>query len=312
MSRHAHTRTVPSGTCYWALLRPESLPRARNGTGSDLGVAREYLDALLAEDLPVSIDDVHAVYVRASDATVIACAIGRDQLHGLKGDALHLTPDALPTFVAGHAIEIDSLNLLVGDFEPVPLARERGHARLIAAAASVALCVLASVGLLRRANSLRQEIAANDSLAVSTARVAIANASSTSGDTARPNDIGVGNALFHMRETLASLRATRSIDPSTSPDAIAPLASLLSEMPHTESLRTDSLSVTPGTISLNLATDHDPQALLANLSAPSGFTMTEPRYTTTTTGTTQLAIQMRRTLPTSPSASPPSTTEGAR
>lgn len=286
-------RTLPASACYWAVIEPSAVASSQRSRGQ-VGIAREYLDALIADELPVPIEDVHTVYARAADASIIACAIDRSRLTELKGDALRLTPESLPEFVAGREVDPDELNLLVGAFEPAPLVRERGRARVALVAAAIAMCVLASIGLLRRAGALDREALANDARALSAARASLSAAAPSSGNASfRPLEVTLSTALFQLREQLGVMRATRSLDPRTSPDASAPLAALLASMPKAESLRTDSLSVNANGISLNLATDHDPQAILARLAAPNGFALTEPRYSTTPGGTTQLAIQMR-------------------
>ena len=49
----------------------------------------------------------------------------------------------------------------------------------------------------------------------------------------------------------------------------------------------------PSTITLNVATDADPQVFLKSLAAPVGWTLDEPRLSTSK-GSATLAIQMRR------------------
>jgi len=106
--------------------------------------------AMLQEDLPVATEDIHAVGAVAIDGKLVVCAARREALREVPADVLRLSRTFSPPSSSPRSIP-RAFNLLVGDFEPAPLRKERGRRRaVLTATTAVVACVLA-VGLSRRA-----------------------------------------------------------------------------------------------------------------------------------------------------------------
>jgi hypothetical protein len=72
--------------------------------------------------------------------------------------------------------------------------------------------------------------------------------------------------------------------PIMSPDAAAALASLLSLWPKELECQTDSVQVGPTTMTLSLTVAKDARPFLTAIKPPDGWTMDEPRLTSTGDG----------------------------
>lgn len=275
--------TRPSEEFYWSILTlDEGAPKSRR-----VRPTRDFLDSLLEEDLPLDLGEVHASYTQLPDGRYLACAAPRALLATLPPEALSLSPQAIPDSldVDGNGL-CSHLNLLTGEFEPRELKRERSKRWTFATTACLACSLLLTIGLARRSASARDSARALDAATIGLAKAALPDKSPT-----------LASAAYLTQQELASLRTLRSTEASSirSPDAVAPLADLLGHLPRTTSLRTDVLAVTPQTITLNVATDADPQIFLKALTPPSGWSLDEPRLTASRgEGATTLAIQMHR------------------
>lgn len=275
--------TLPEGEFYWSVLSPgDADPKGRR-----VRPTRDCLDSLFEEDLPLGIEEVHAVYASLPDGRFLACGAPRALLDALPPDALSLTPESAPESLGIDAGDLcGRLNLLTGEFEPRELKRERSKRWTFATTACLACSLLLTIGLARRSASARDSARALDAATIGLAKAALPDKSPT-----------LASAAYLTQQELASLRTLRSTEASSirSPDAVAPLADLLGHLPRTTSLRTDVLAVTSQTITLNVATDADPQAFLKGLTPPAGWSLDEPRLTASRgEGATTLAIQMRR------------------
>lgn len=268
---------------YWSVLTlDEAAPKGRR-----VRPTRDFLDSLFEEDLPLSLSELHAVYTPLPNGRFLTCAAPRALLAALPPDTLSLTPESVPESLGIDAGDLcGHLNLLTGDFEPRELVRERSKRWTIAAVTCMACSLLLTIGLARRAASARDSARAFDGATIGLAKAALPDKTPT-----------LTSAAYLTKQELTSLRTLRSADASSArtPDAVAPLVDLLGRLPRTTSLRTDVLAVTPQTITLNVATDADPQVFLKGLTPPAGWTLDEPRLTASRgEGATTLAIQMRR------------------
>ena len=108
--------------------------------------------SILQEDLPVPVEDIHAVGAVGVDGRLVVCAARRDALRDVPADVLRLSPEDVPAFIEPK-IDAAAFNLLVGDFEPVSLRKERGRRTAMLTAAAVAIACILSVGLSRRAEA---------------------------------------------------------------------------------------------------------------------------------------------------------------
>jgi hypothetical protein len=284
MSQHANPQLPfaesrhivwPANRFYWSVVDA--------GVGSSRP-SDDYLDSLAEPDFPFSLDDLHVVHTPLRDGAYLACALRKVDLDALPEGTLTLAPDALPESMREEGA-VPTVNLLVKQYEPRLLVRERTRRWMIATGSVVAALLLLTVGLIRRSAAWSERAAELARASETSIREAIS--SGTASD--------VTPTLWSLEREIESLRATRADEAkvNASPDATLVLASVLASFPRTQSLRTDVLAVSPTTITLNVATDADPQAFLKALAAPAGWTLDEPRLSTSK-GSATLAIQMRR------------------
>jgi hypothetical protein len=283
MSQHASATPItsnshivwPATRFYWSVVDA--------GTGTSRP-SDDYLNSLAEPDFPLSLDELHVVHTPLRGGAFLACALPKSDLDALPAGALTLTPEAVPDGMSAEA-EVPTLNLLVNQYEPRLLVRERTRRWIIATGSVAAALLLLTVGLIRRSAAWSEQAA---ELAKHTEKIILEAIPPTTASDVTPT-------LWSLEREIESLRATRADEAkvNTSPDAALALATVLATFPRTQSLRTDVLAVSPTTITLNVATDADPQAFLKTLAAPFGWTLEEPRLSTSK-GSATLAIQMRR------------------
>lgn len=263
----------------WAVLEAPGVPiRSSRPPGA------EALDLAMAEQVPLSMEDLHAVYARLDSHWVLACAAPRADLAALDPGTLSLHPASLPNFVGRPSDDL-SLNLLVGDFEPAALRRTRTmHARTIVAATIMLSCLVA-VGLLRRASHAEETVLA-------------ANRDSLRAAAAAMPDVPPDSPLLTMRfrDELDLLRRTRQPQATQGFDAASTLADVLTtwpvSLPVIHPAETRSISVTPTSLSLTVGLEDDAATFLEELGTPPGWKREEPRITRSNRGV-QASIQYR-------------------
>lgn len=270
----------PPDRFYWAVLDVPGVPiRSPRPPGA------EALDLALSDEVPLPMEGLHAVYARLDDPRVLACAAPRTDLTALDAGALELLPSALPDFV-GRPVNDLSLNLLVGDFEPVTLRRaRRTHAHALAATILVLSC-LAAIGLLRRASYAEETVLAADRDAVRAAAAAMPDV---------PRDSAL--LTIRLRDELDLLRRTRRPQAVHSFDAAVTLADVLAAWPATlpasSPASTQTISITPTSLSMIVGLEQDAATFLDGLGTPPGWRRNEPRVTRSASGV-QTSIQYQR------------------
>lgn len=261
---------------------------------------------LMEDDLPIESEHLHAVGVRLDDRRVLACAASREELSALDPSIVTLTPTSIPQGVpGGDSVDPGLLNLLIDDFEPLPLRHERRTRTQILLGTLMLLSLVAAVGLWRRAAAWNNAARAMDThaqqLLTSTAAGAQQVLSSAASESLLDSE------LQRLRQTRWGSGSTSGNTPAT--DATEALAGYLSLWPHDPrhaKVRTDFLSVTPASIALSLrmvrgedaneselSSPTEPTAFIAKLPRPAGWIMDEPRLTARD-GNASLAIQLRR------------------
>jgi hypothetical protein len=244
----------PAERFFWSVLEA---PGVRADNGLPAGVL-----PLLQEDLPVPVEDVHAVGTPTSDGRLLVCAARREDLRELPGSTLALCPEDVPAFVEPKA-NPSAFNLLVGELEPTPLRRERNRRRAFLTLAAAAVACLTAVGLARRSQSW-----------------------SRTGQEARAASAAVASNPITLHNELERLRKAPRIEAKTltSPDAAVALALLLSAWPKELECQTESVSVGPATMTLSLTVAKDARPFLSALKPPDGWMLDEPRLTATSDG----------------------------
>lgn len=247
----------PATSFYWAILEAPGYRRA--------GPLPPGLVAMLADEIPPPIEDVHAVGTAIGNGRILACAAPRDQLTGIDSAIRILTPSELPPGVELTADTVTRLNLLVGAFEPASIRRERWR-RHVARAALVALvATLLTIGLLRRAMHWRA--------VESQARLAQQQfTAGLFGDGPPPE-----HALMSLDAELGHLRELARSRPEAPNDASVQLASLLKSWPADTPSNPQSIAVDRSGINVSVSVEGDPAPFLAAFKAPDGWTLDQPR-----------------------------------
>ncbi len=259
----------PCERFYWSILDTSLIPDGEKATD-------ERLRFLLEPELPVPLDDVHAVFVPAvgSSKSVVACALSKDILQReVPAEALTLGPGGAPAFMRdtlGEDFDSSTLNLLVGDFEPATVRSWRRRTTLAALAAVVLAFALALIGIERRVATARDEGESFRSRRESLVAAAL-------------GPPPPGNGLPPELRLAAELRALRQTrhqsDAIPSPvDATARLIDLLSHWPLGIPTRIESVVVSDTAIHVRgLVSENDAaQRLATATSALAGMQMSFP------------------------------------
>lgn len=261
---------LPAERFYWAVL---PVP----GVGRTLAATPAVLTQMLEPEVPLPPSELHAAFLRLDDNRVLACAMAKAELAG--ADAISIKPAAAPDFV-GRPHDLDSLELLTGEFLPRPIRRERSRRWAAVLASLLIVATLVCIGFARRAANWRGVEAAADAAA----RSLLAEAIGT------PTAAREGVAL--LAEQLGRERSLQRAAPDT-PDAAHTLSTFLSEFPRGTELRTELVSITPTTVSVNLTFPDDPRPFLRSLRPLQGWSLDEPRLSKDGTST-RVSIQYRR------------------
>ncbi len=223
----------PNERFYWAILDVSVLPR-------HLRHSAEHRGFLLEGELPIAIESVQAAYTVLSEDRLLACAVERDVLDAEVDPGVRvLTPESAPDgLIAENAVDLDRLNVLTGAYRPT--ATRAAHHRFVALACGlvIALVVVATAGLLRRASLLQgaardAEIATHEAL------------ESALGRTLRTDPGSVSIASLELDNRVAAIARTR--DASTADrtvfDAAAALSALLGTWPDTVAVEVQQLTL---------------------------------------------------------------------
>ena len=260
----------PPERFFWGTLDAPGIQRP--------GVLPSAMALTFADVVPVPIEDLHAVMAPFGDSEsnssgrVVVCAARRAELEPLVASARSLVPASLPAFIGqgGSRPPSLSLNLLVGDFEPI-VSRQRRH-RLISRAAMlwIALMAIALVGFLRR-TSLSDEHAESYRAARDQAVEAVLP----------------GGTAMDLRDVVERLE--RRVEARRAADRPADVSSVLAAFLRSWPLELgsdasaapeiQSISLNERRMALSVLVNGDPSHLLERLNAPDGWTLNEPRLT---------------------------------
>jgi hypothetical protein len=225
--------TVRAERLYWAVLDPRPLGRPR--------IADAESGYLFEDALPLPIESVHASYRRLSDGGVVACGIDRDRMQAFdRQKLLSVTPDRIPepvvAAVGGGDVHPADFNLLVGPYEPIPVARLRRRAVVVAATLALASLALVSVGVVRRVGAIDRATATVDGHRSEILRVAYPDRSGEGTVSSIPPELRL---LGEVRR----LASTRSSELPELPDAAPGLAAIVAAWPEGVEARCDAITV---------------------------------------------------------------------
>jgi hypothetical protein len=250
-----HTERRPAQSFYWATI---------DGLGwKTAGPLPAALLPVLADEIPIALEDVHAVCAPLDLGRLLVCACPRAALASADTAASTLVPDSLPDGVSCDA-EAGGFNLLVGEFEPPPIRRARRARHLHPACACLICLVLIGLGFARRAH----------------------HASAAAGQAAKAADVVLSHLTPDKRENsvmeqvgfvrAAADAASRARAPA---DAAAGLEALLKSWPASITCKPQSVSVSEGGVSFGVMVEGDPAPFLKAFIPPPGTALDEPRIT---------------------------------
>lgn len=241
----------------------------------------------LAEQVPVAIEELHAVYARAGEQLVV-CAARRTDLEVLGPGCRSLHPAELPPGLCDDPGAAARLNLLVGAFEPLVARRARTRRDVLRLATALLLIALITAGFVRRAAHWDGVAAdARDAAQRLVERHALASAD--------PQAVGAELAKVQM----AAMGAAAA---RPAPDAALALCTLLKAWPASVPCKPQSIGVTESGVTVSILVEGDPSEFLRAFTPPPGWTMNEPRLNNTGT-LTRVAIDLRP-IETAPKGTP--------
>lgn len=235
----AHVRW-PVTRFYWSVIDTSNLP-TRRPDATQLGY-------LFEDVLPVSIDEIHAVFLPLDEHRHLACGVAHDHLtdHELN-DALTLGPQTLPPHLciedgtgdARYPIPDPAvINLLCGPHEPAPVKRLRRRARMLTAMTMAIVVTLIIFGMERRRAAALQSI--DRIKAEQDAVIASVIPSEARNAFAGPPELQLTAELRRLRQT----RAGSAPDESHA-DITGAVIALFSAWPHEVHLETESITIDP-------------------------------------------------------------------
>lgn len=274
----AHERW-PAERFYWALLDAPGMKEFKPGPLPP-GLMHD-----LADEVPVSTDDLHAV-AALHEGKLLVCAALRAELGALPVATTKLTPAELPSFGTSPA-SLDSLNLLVGEFEPASQRASRSRRHLLGLTTVALLAALLFIGFTRRA--------AHDH--------AIATQLRTTTDRAVAKVLPIGMPAEAIASEVARLKQASQATTQAAPaaDAAVALAALLRSWPAAVPCKPQSIAVSESGMTISVLVEGEYAPFLSSFTAPPGWTILEPRVNSTGGGgggdeVVRIAIDLKRDL----------------
>ena len=231
----------PASRFYWAVLTPAVLDKA-----GPVGTVppRATLETLLAEELPVDVADMHAVFVSLGERGVLACSVPITDMESLPESARTLGPNGVPAGLTEIVPPetVASLNLLQGLYEPACVRHARQAVLASATWIAAALIAIVGLGLHLQASADRRAAIEAQQAAELIARDAVATSAITQMDGAV--NAGQQNAIDQLHAVVTRLSRERGDQASNArpADAAMAMSELLSQWPKGLATRMDSLA----------------------------------------------------------------------
>ena len=244
--------TWPPERFFWAVLDASVLSAARTKRWRR---SSQRLGYLFEGVLPgLAIEEVHAVYRRlrgpspGAGQRYLACGLTRSVLEQEVGpQAVTLTPASLPSFVEDE-IELDRINLLTGSFLAKPVRTVQRRWLLHACVILIACTSLIIFGLERRVHGMQDQINGVVATKGRLVEQLLGPAPSRSGAPLQPGALRLTAELRRLEQTRSpDVAGTRMVDCS------AILSDVLARWPKDVHALTDSMSVTPTSITIRAA-----------------------------------------------------------
>lgn len=235
----------PTEHFYWGLLDASAIPKSNGPTR-----LHQQLGYLFENVVPgASIEEVHAIYERLPNGSrrYLACGVPKDVLRQqVPATALTLSPQALPDFVSkaiGNEREVGPLNLLRGSFAPRPVRILRRRCWLQVAASLVVCALILIAGLERRVATINQACET-----VSKQRDDLCQ--EVLGSTSKSGSQPLGLRLLAELRQLEQTRSSAAAPDTSMENCSLALADLMAHWPSQLHAQTESISITPASITL--------------------------------------------------------------
>jgi hypothetical protein len=276
----------PHDRFFWAIL-DSVIDRKERVSVRNTNARRRHVRALslgemllLESEIPVPIDEVHAIGMPLSDGRVAVVAALHHDLDSLDLRTVRLIPASLPECIKtefDETIRPSTFNLLIGARLSRTLQTRHRHRHFVAMGFVLAFVALIALGLDRRARRWTADARAFEIAALEHVHRVL-------GPKADVDTL----AITLDRERIQSQRHVTTPRPR---DAAIDLASALSAWPSSIDARVHSLTINSAGVAFSLSTEGDPTPLLGALKLPTDWTMEEPRLNTSD-HTTRVSLAM--------------------
>lgn len=279
--RQGEAESVSADELYWSLIDSSRLPSPVRSYRA-AARRREALDALLEEDLPCGLEQVHTTYLALGDGRVIGCAAPVELVARLRQGQTAACPDRIPdlcTDLPGHATS-DRLNMLHGVFEPDHHRRGRRAMRRTFLVGWVLVSSAVLIGGGRRAEVMQAEAAELQRRGESLMESVAGPRSTASGQPAW--------AIFQSEVNRIRGEPVQTDLVDIGLDLPSQFSLLAEHWPEEPARRVQRLELMPQRILINASVDspEDAAAFAASLRSIPGWQRGMPSVSNTASGTT--------------------------
>lgn len=300
---------------YWAVLDiPAGIKHKTN---------RTQLDYLFESVLPIPVDDIHAVYYPLLDAKgkysaqYLACGINKSTLEDpelFPKNALSLQPETLPEFLHADAscseFDVSKINLLTGNYEPIILQQARRRWIYQTAVFLLILTVLIITGLeIRYKNIVDQSISLQQVKQNLYQQALDNNNNNSRHDIITKNNNGSQQPLeLQFTALLRQLRLTHQVPTNTDQaeynninnnphvtNVVSTITELFSNWPNNLYIQTDSISITPTSLTMisMVPTTKEAELFAERIDVMTKWIAQQPEITTLRDGLVRITSRFR-------------------
>lgn len=273
---------------YWAVLDASMLPRSLGRSRHD----RQRLGYLFEAQLPLPIEQVQAVYLPLGESQYLACGVEHARLENeVPGSALTLRPDRVPIPMENRdAVEVESINLLVDRHEPAAVRSEVRRFLRDGVVLAILFMVAIGLGITRRSGALDTAVA--DMALMRAGLYEQLYDPTVAPPSTQPPTVRLLAELRQLRRTRTGNNPDQDFQESESSQS---LQALLANWPRQHLMRTESISITPSSITLSgiLPSAESAQAFATALASPTGWEAKQPQVSTMSDGV-RLTLRLTR------------------
>lgn len=280
--RQGEIQSVSSDELYWSLIDSSRLPSPIRTSRAAIR-RREELDALLEEDLPCGLEQVHTTYLALGDGRVIGCAAPVEMLARLQQEQGQIAacPDRIPALCGDLPIHAtsDRLNILHGVFEPIEQRRGRRVTGRVLLIGWLLVSSAVLIGGHRRAQALQAEAAEYQRRGEALMESVVGPRSAASGQPAW--------AIFQSEVNRLRQEPVRTDQMESGHDLSAQFRLLAEHWPEHPARRVQRLELMPQRILINASVDSpdDAAAFAVSFRSVPGWQRGMPSVSNTASGT---------------------------